>query len=393
MGPGLLALASCVLRVALGPVSYDAALGAGTSLRSGSALDGPSWQVEAAPLLGLSWFGRGVELGGAYYPRVFVLEQVGHVQALHRARAAFSLRLDSRWSTFASAEGSYGAADFLGQGTAALPKGSGPSTTGGGEPTPTPLQPNPQAATVQYVSGEATVGIAGTPLARLHLQTRLVAFTSGGTDPDARRALPLQRGGRAVAEIQYDFSPADSLETGLTVVRTTFGPGVKDQYAFVTETWRHALAAEAQLRLGIGAGLLAHDGEGNRTRTLALGGEIGLRDRWLRVLEVDAGLRAGPIVDRTTGALYARADAALTLAWVPSPRWALAASATAGSVLQGTQAGDRIFAGELRGSWSPARRWTLALGARGLSQVASSASTPRTWEAVAFLSAEFRDRF
>jgi hypothetical protein len=70
----------------------------------------------------------------------------------------------------------------------------------------------------------------------------------------------------------------------------------------------------------------------------------------------------------------------------------VAASGTAGIVLQGNQAEDKVMAADLRAAWSPMSTWEIAVGARGISQMPHSALTRDVSEATVFVAVTLADR-
>ncbi len=397
MSAGAVALAaSCALRMALGDATfYDVSLRTEARGRNRAAVSGVLGEAEADPRLGLTWMDQRGDLGAAYFPRLMVQEQGGGLQVLHRASVDGSWQVDGNWRALASAEGSYGTNDLLLTYSGTTPGSASPGsgTPAGAAPASgaQAVQPIPQVTTLKYLSGQASVGAAGTLTARSRALARVSAFIEGGADGQARTQVPLQHGGRLASELEWSASRSDALVSALGGTITAF-PGILDGIVLATETWRHALTQDAQVRLGAGPAVTAHRAGGNTSWNVMPGGEIGVHDRWLQVLEGDLGLRASPIVDRTNGAAYERADANLSLTWRATPHWTFAASGTAGIVVQGSQAGDKIAAGDFRAAWSPTASWELAAGMRGVSQMPHAAQTRDISEASVFVAVTVRDR-
>ncbi len=415
MLPGAVALvSSCILRVALGQaVFYDVSLRSEARARTRLAISGVLGEAEADPRLGLSLLDRRLDLAAAYYPRLMVQEQVGGLQVLHRASLGGTWLADRNWRAIASAQGSYGRNDFLSQSLVSVGGGAAP-TGGPGPPAIQAVQPIPRLSTIQYVSGEVSLAAEGTPAVRYHASAKITGFVEGGAGREAQASLPLQRGGRLDGELAWTASRADVLASALALTVSGFSPENVDGIALVTETWRHTFTPAAEVWFGVGPAVTAHRElrattwqaeasaeAGMRIHVWATGGAAlppaeaaneARRDRFSRSLVTALTLKASPIADRITGAVYERADGTLTVAWDPSPRWSLGAAASGGVVVQGAQAGDKIAAGDVHAGWSPAPAWEVAIGVRGFSQMPQAASTQRFSESSAYFALTARDR-
>jgi hypothetical protein len=260
----------------------------------------------------------------------------------------------------------------------------------------------PRAGTIQYVALQAEVGGEAQVGYRERLAVRAGAFLEGGADPAAEAALPLQRGVRAAWDYEWQATRRDVLATVLEGSFSTFTPvssgllplpRVYNTVASLTETWRHALTLDAQLRIGAGPALTVHrNGEQGET-TLLPAAELGLVDRWMgSVLEGEVVLRLAPSVDRVTGLAGERIDAGVTMGWQPSPRWRVVATGNGGMVVQGAQSGDKVAAAEVRAAWSPTSTWSLGVGVRAVKQLPRSALLPEISEGVAFMGLTARER-
>ncbi|HTP26386.1 MAG TPA: hypothetical protein VMK12_12105 [Anaeromyxobacteraceae bacterium] len=356
---GLVALvASCTLRMALGDATfYDVSISTEARGENLPATPGIAGEIEADPRLGLNWMGPGKELGGAYAPRLMWQEHSQGLQVLQRASVNSLWQIDGNWRSQAAVSGSYGEEDLL------LALAMGTPTPGASGP----LQPIPRVTWLKYASGEASVNATGALTARSRLTMEIGAFVEGGANRFSSQLLPLERGVRLTGELAWTASSFDTLATGLATSVVGL-PGIRDETVLATETWRHSLTQEAQVRIGAGPGFIAN-GEGGHTSWMATaGGELGVHDRWQKVLDGDLSLRVAPMVDRITGAAYSRADAVLALTWQVRAHWSLFASGTAGIITQGIQAGQKIAGGEFRLIWSPTPIWDLSAGTRGLAE-------------------------
>jgi hypothetical protein len=395
MLPGSIALvSSCILRMALGEAMfYDVSLRTEARARTRAAVSGVLGEAEVDPGVGLSLLDRRLDLAAAYSPRLMVQEQVGGLQILHRASLGGTWLADRNWRAIAATQGSYGTNDLLSvsQGTAA---GSSSGGTGGrtGPPVPQIVQPIPRLTTIKYASGEASLGVDGTPAARYHASARITGFVEGGADRAAQASLPLQRGGRLAGELDFTASQSDILASRLALTVSGFSSDQVEGLGLLTETWRHALTPDAQVWLGVGPTVTATHALGATTWQVGVGGEAGARDLLFHSLAAALTLGAAPVVDRVTGAVYERADGTMTVTWEPIPRWAFGAMASGGIVTQGGQAGDKIAAADVHAAWVPSPAWEVALGVRGLSQMPHAAATANLSEWNVYFAVTARDR-
>ena len=387
MAAGVLAAMTCALRLASGAVTtYDAGVTATAGARTDVTIPGVLEDVELEPRLGLGWMDGRDELGAQYGPRLALESYDSTVQVLHRASLTGARQLTGRWRGTASLGGSYGTNDLLLPG--ALPAVGGTTapgqtgttqpgqtgTTQPGQTTPSTgtaatLQPLPSVTRLKYLSGEADLGLAGTPAPRCRLLASLSAFTSGGADPVARQSLPLQRGLSLGGTLEWTARPADVLASSVGATVTFFEPTLAGGFLQATETWRHNLSEHAQLELGAGPAITAHRPAGGPT-SWAFGpaGAIGITDQWFGTLNVGAALSATPVVDQVSGAVYDRADASASVGWRIVPGLTTAVLGTAGVVMQGAQEGDKIAAGDVHIAWTPSLHWDLSAGAHALLQ-------------------------
>jgi hypothetical protein len=395
---------ACAIRLTLGAATlYEVSVAATARERTRASFTGVLGELQAETALMVSRLDREVDLRASYSPR-FVLQQRGTgLQALHRASVRGAWRIDRRWRLLSSLDGSFGTNDFLlgALATPASPERSPPQPAQPGPafPSPAPLQPVPQLTSVRYVSAEASMGLEGALAAGTRLVGAIAAVVAGGADATAQQFLPLERGARLVAELEWTASAADTLATAVAASYSSFVRNstdgtseATDVTAGVTQTWRRGLGRSAHVRAGIGPTVTAHREGGSTIWGLVPSAEVGVHDRVLDVLEGDVALRAVATIDRITTAVYQRVDLTGAVTWRPALGWTLAAVGSGGLVVSGSQSGDKSAAGELRAGWSPGASWELAFGVRALSQIPHTSSTRDVTEATAFLGASARHR-
>lgn len=425
----LAASAALVASLALqaGVTRYDAGLYALTRYARGpNALDAMSYTlVELGPSAGLDHQERTLDLAIAYLPRLTMIVGRASPQILNRASLKLALQPSQGLAVTGDASACYGTYDFRlpSQGSCAVAGGTGTSLiesgwsgspgTGGagagaggtGGPVIGQVEPVPQLATATYTSGLAGLGFESTVSRSIGVTGRMSYLVQGGADASTRRVLPLQRGPRLSAALDWAPSWADVLSTSLVGAYYTFLGGaavagnsapLQDAWlAHLVEAWRHRTGPQGVLRLALGIGITGNAVELSRlvVRRVSPGAEVSYHQGLGQpAVELGLGVRVVPFVDFTSGLSYDRGESTASLRWPLSRYLRGDVDFSAAAALDGIQRGQVTGAGQLAANWAAARWAEIFVGLGGQWQRAGPdfpTATYRQWSI--FLGGRMRD--
>jgi hypothetical protein len=390
------ALCSWVLRASTGAVGagYDLDLNTEGRYRAVAMPGAPAQgaaELEVFPRATLTVAEHLQDLALSYYPRLTLADRPGeHLALLSQASVVSGWRTSPQWKLTGTAEGAYGTIGLLQlmtQAPAASPSAPPPTTP------PEAVESTPEVSALKYVNGQLSLALAGSPAPRFRARATVGGFIEGGASSSARLSLPLQRGGRMVAGLDWDVAHREVVGAELSALYSDVSLGAKVWTARLIGSWRRYVSPETQVWLGLGAAFATHQ-EGGATSAGALpSGEAGLNHdgRLLGYrLQALAAIQASPVVDRITAAIYERASGSTSLTLELPRSWALGVLASGGRVMNGPQEGDVTWAGEARVSRLFGESVRLSLGSRGLSQ--TSRTSNRFYEWSLFFAAELRDK-
>jgi hypothetical protein len=364
-------VSAALLRLAVGDaLFYDASVRTEARAWSQPTIVG---EVEANPRLGLALESREYSLAAAYFPALLLQDQVVSFHALHRASVTGAWRVDPPWQLNATAAGAYGTNNLLVQ----------QQTTAGDSTRPQSL---PSVTTVPYASASLVLGMSGRVDPLLETSVSIGGFIDGGSDSRAQTSLPLQRGGTLAASLDWTVSRNDVLVTRLNASVTSLTLGTTDAIGVLTETWRHTFVPDLQAWITGGPAVMSHRTSPSTAPRLAAHGEAGVASRIVDpALEGSLILRAAPLADRITGAVYERGDVDASLSWRPTVGWLVKMGWSGGLVLDGDQSGQKLAQAEGRITWSERDSWEISVGMRGVWQEPGGLQMPSFQQWGAFL--------
>jgi hypothetical protein len=360
-------LCSCLARAVAGSVDPGVAIDLRAEARERTIANPgvPSstfTEVELHPGLELGLAGTGVTFVLAFRPDLtFSSASDPAFSVLHRATLASTVALERGWDLTAAAFATYGPASTFQMAS------TGPSTPPGTPPPP--AEPVPVVGQLDYVSGSAALGLAGALSPRLRLRSSAEVFLDGGANAAAQAQMPLERGARAGAGLDWTASPRDLLVSNLSASVTRLSTGRGALIARATEAWRYSATKNTELSAGAGLSYTSSRSQGQDINRVRPSGLLGLR--WEArgpdtTFTTANAIATEPIVDRDTGIVVDRATASTTNTLALGRDWVAAVFASGGVSVDGPQAGESFWSAEARGTWTGGPSWQLYFGGRAL---------------------------
>ncbi len=281
-------------------------------LRRGDDVRAPVMELEAAPSAILRFEKRDYRLSLAYAPR-FTLRQTdlrAAFDALHTGSLAATWR-GRRAEVSALGDVTYGTASFT---SVALQMPSAEASA--------PLQRFPEGGAIAYTSARAGVAVTYQATRRLVLRGTGEGLASGGADDASRALIPLQIGPHVALGADVAATRRDHVATSLDAAYAAFSTGAEAGVASLSVTLRHAWSHRTETSLGAG---VAGSWSRPESATSSLGAypmaEVSVTSR-LPPEHLDARLALGiaPVIDRLTGQVDQRLQAAAAGAWAFLPR-------------------------------------------------------------------------
>lgn len=241
-------------------------------------------------------------------------------------------------SAFLTTPATQAAGTAAGAGTGAAPPTPTPvgGAAAGGTVAPGAVQLLPAPTTLLLGSSRTTFGAQLRVAHRWQASTALSYALSGGLDAASRVTLPLQKGPRAEASVEYAASHVDALVTAASATKLDFSTGAcpvapgaaappagvlcspEDELVQATESWRRRLTRSSNVSVGVGGSLVRSRLQpSDPTRTFAYPvGEVSYEyatsiETHPTRIRVD-GIVA-PVVDVRSGATDYRAQGAVTI--------------------------------------------------------------------------------
>ncbi|MBK9519478.1 MAG: hypothetical protein IPO09_19500 [Anaeromyxobacter sp.] len=252
---------------------------------------------------------------------------------------------------------------------------------------PTGAVATPSAVPVRQAEAAAAATAHLDPLTEA--TARVAWYLGGGADAEARLLVPEERRLRLDAAVRWRLTRVDELGLAARIEDVRFPVGDVASYALLTAEWRRrlGLALEAWASAGAGASLV--DGADRAaTRRATWAGEVGLRHSAARGLTQRLALRTTPVVDRLTGAVDRRIEAALDGEWALAPAWRLGGHSVA-TLLQRDAGDARLLSLDLRIDRAAPRGTSLGAGAYATWQRTKDPSLPSFAEVGVFLAASW----
>jgi len=296
---------------------------------------------EVNPSAGFQLPMEGGGLTLAYEPRIFFVassvasgtegQEGRHVSYLHRGRLTFEWQPSERWKLFVNGRAAYGEYDFSPLTTVIPGAPAGIGNPGGGTgvqtPTTSPTLPIPGPGTppdqrlLAVVELNAGAGLVHAFSPNLSWLLSGGYLRRGGSTPEAREALPLQKGPQAATGLQWTLSPLDAWTMLASGSSASFSTGAHATFIDLTGTWSHGWSRAFQTDLTGGAsgfhssGVPTQGGGVQPTVDKVLPvAALSLTHRVLQqrgdVINV-LQLRVAPLADQLNGSVYERFEAVL----------------------------------------------------------------------------------
>jgi hypothetical protein len=338
-----------------------------------------SGDIQVDPLLATSLTAEQARLTLTYTPQLLISDAAGsgRISSLHRGDLLGRWSLSQRFGLSAEQELSVGTYNFS-------PLLAAPPDT------PPPVDRLPPVQAVQYIGSTSTLGIQYSASGSARLSISGGFIVTGGADEQAQLVLPLQRGPRADVKLAWNQSPRDTLsgqvQAWYVLASPVTNPAMplsatnREESILVDTlgTWQRALSPHTTGELGVGIALVNARGPYSQHAVLPAGTSqirhvVPIPNQRL---ELTAGLKVGPVVDRLSGAVLQRVDGSAGVMYAPTVDLTLTAQGNSGVVVAGAgQAGTGVvlagadasykFNSHLTGTVGGRSSWALGTGFYG----------------------------
>jgi hypothetical protein len=343
--------------------------------------DGP-WQVQ-----------------GQYVPALVLRDVLGastQPESTHTGTLRLALLPDSRTTLFLLGNVGYGFYRFGPLDLVLGAPGSGSVSGGSGGPTGNPTTALDPTRSVEFLNLEARGGASWQLTRRLRLAAAAGWLEAGGVKAVDQRGLPLQRGPFAEGQLAWSASRRDALSVDVGLRATGFSGGTtgveRVDLATVSGQWVHQLAEPTTLTLlaGGGAGvtaLAASPTEEARSLPNGYGmAAVSVGHQLLfehQTLQLDAGVRAAPVVDPATALLQQRVEGQAAVRWTPRAGLTAGVRATAmTTVFSAAASRQRLVYTAADLTWALPPLMSLdATAAHAWDVLGAGPSPRRTWQA------------
>jgi len=332
--------------------------------------------ISAQPQVALTLAAPALELGARYAPALRAADVLlsSRTDVLHVAEVRARYLVMPTWSVLATAGAERGTTDLL--------------TESRQRPAATP-EAVPTTAKLRYAAARADLAVEGSLDPRTTLSFGAGWFAGGGDDADSRGVLPVERGLRGNARLQWNATRLDVLAIQCTARGSRLSTEGREALATALGLWRHRVGREVEARAGAGAAAFWEDVPGppaaagqpvelrRRTGFLPLG-ELGVARASERLhLDQDAAVRLGAVVDRVRGSIDRVLEAEVSSRWTPNP--ALSFGARAVALFARQDGGDvRRGSADVRADWRVHPRTALGFGLYGSWQDTRGTGSPST---------------
>jgi len=313
-------------------------------------------QLEVRPAGRLQLVAPGWELTAWYAPRLALADRAVDRTLVHEASLVLRWPLGT-WEVTPSLTGSYGRFNTF----QLLVSGAQPGQS----------QALPWATTVLAASAQAQLAVVGRPAARYRLEGAVAAYLDGGDGPLARLTLPMQRGLRARALLEWQATHLGTLTSSLVGTLATFSTGPDVAFVVWSEGWRQRVSRELELWLAAGASATQQRRDGAVTVTTLPSGEVGagyhvgVEDQEQRAR---LAITLAPAVDRVSGQASQRLGVAAGYQLELGRLWHVLVEAGGGVVVRGDLKRDQAWGGTLSVGRSLGEQLLVEAGLRGYDQ-------------------------
>ncbi len=359
-----MSLLPVLLLAAAGTLDY----GGRSEMRLRGGMDAPVFDVEATPAARLSLRSRGWDGTLGYAPR-FTLRQTD-LRASFEVFQAGALTLTwaaPRTAAILRAAGTYGTESFASLALRSPEPDSSPQ-----------LDRLPETIRVEYASLAAGATVTHAASRRWRLRGTVEYVLSGGVDEPSRARVPFQLGPRGSLGAEYSLTRKDRLVSAVDASQVAFSSGSQVVLLSATEAWRRALSsrAESTLRAGIAGAFVQTDEAAAQSLQVYPLAEAAMAYRLpADRLELRASVWIAPVVDRLSGQVDGRLQAAVSGEWNPSP--SLAVRGRIGAAQSVLSTGDRAISlglADVAMSVKVTERVRVDVGTRGALQQPQGAS-------------------
>lgn len=345
-------------------------------LRDSHEPTGRAIDLDTAPGALLRMADRRWDIDAFYGPRFTALamnvDLESNVNILHRGRLGVAWH-DQTVRISAAEDLQYGQESFATL-TSALPATGLPR-----------LDVLPPPTTIDYVRMR-TIALATVELERRATFTSGVEYwLEGGANEESQRALPLHRGPRVAAAVEYRLSRRDRVASAIVAQRLVFSSGPEDTIVEASERWRHAIDRETEASFRVGSAVTAERSDASSPLRYGVHPVVEARiaHDLLNQLQLLGEVSVQPIVDRVTGSIDERVAARVASTWWFVPRFAVRAVGGITRSVQSDAASSVSFAvGEAAFIYQPSPEVRAELGTRAAWQgVGREDSGPASWAA------------
>lgn len=349
-------------------------------------------EASLVPHATLRLAGPDLRFSATYAPRLRApdLSRPSDLAFLHAAEASATVRPEGAWRLTAAAQGERGSTDLI---TESRQVG-------------TQIQTITTTRQLHYQAARVALDLQGRLDPRSTLSVTAGAFVEGAYGSDAGTTLATQRGLRAGAGLAWAATRLDRLSLRADAVGAWLDRGPTSGVLTLDAGWRRRLTRELDGWVNAGAaGSITDPREGPVEHRVYPAAELGLAHTPVAIapappaggerqaprplpvyrMSTQAVVRLSLAIDRVTGAAEPQLQGSLSAAWPVTPRWGLAARASAAGVRQdaGTTRWARLETG---GGWAVATRTRLGGGVYVSWQRASNPTLPSFTESGLFLS-------